>query len=102
MALGRPRTESFVIEQSWPKYIRERLDRVYKAAGIEPHKLKDLRDTFATLQVAHGIVLKWISLPLCHSNVGITERHYARWMAHDGYQNPWRVPTGGLPVDLFV
>ncbi len=102
MALGRPQAESFVIKQSWPKYIRERLDRVYKAAGIEPHKLKDLRDTFATLQVTHGIVLKWISLQLGHSNVGITERHYARWMAQDGYRNPWLVPTGGLPVDLFA
>jgi integrase len=102
MALGRPGAESFVIEQSWPKYIRERIGRVYKAAGIEPHKLKDLRDTFATLQVTHGIVLKWISLQLGHSNVGITERHYARWMAQDGYQNPWQVPTGGLPVDLFA
>ncbi len=42
-----------------------------------------------------------VSLQLGHSNVGITERHYARWMAQDGYRNPWQVPTGALPVDLF-
>ncbi len=102
MALGRPLPDSFVIAQSWPKNIREKLNRVYKAARLQPHKLKDFRDTFATLQVTHGIVLKWISLQLGHSNVGITERHYARWMAQDGYRNPWLVPTGGLPVDLFA
>jgi integrase len=88
MALGRPRAESFVIQQSEPKYIRERLDRTYKAAGIEPHKLKNLRDAVSTLPVTHGIVQKRISLQLGHSNVGITERHYARWMAQDGYPNP--------------
>lgn len=35
------------------------------------------------------------------ANVGITERHYARWMAQDGYRNPWLVPEGQLPTDLF-
>ena len=52
--------------------------------------------------VTHGIVLKWISLQLGHGNTGVTERHYARWMAQDGYRNPWQVPEGGLPVDLFA
>ena len=76
--------------------------KVYKAAGIEPHALKDFRDTFATQLVIHGIVLKWVSLQLGHGTVGVTERHYARWMAQDGYRNPWQVPEGCLPTDLFA
>ena len=92
LALGRPSKTTYLIEQSWPKTIREKLDRVYKAAGVERHKLKDFRDSYASILVQHGIVLKWISLQLGHANVGVTERHYARWMAQDGYRNPWLVP----------
>ena len=102
LAMDRPPKTAFVIEQSWPKNIREKLDRVYKAAGVERHKLKDFRDSYASILVQHGIVLKWISLQLGHANVGITERHYARWMAQDGYRNPWLVPEGQLPTDLFA
>ena len=71
-------------------------------AAVEPHALKDFRDTFATQLVIHGIVLKWVSLQLGHGTVGVTERHYARWMAQDGYRNPWQVPEGCLPTDLFA
>jgi len=31
----------------------------------------------------------------------VTEQHYAAYMAMDGYRNPWMVPDGGLPSDLF-
>ncbi|MEE8580012.1 MAG: tyrosine-type recombinase/integrase, partial [Myxococcota bacterium] len=99
---GRPAGSRFVVSQSWPKNIRERLAKVYKSAGIHPHSLKAYRDSFASWLVTHGIVLKWISLQLGHANVGITEKHYAAWMAVDGYQNPWQVPPGCLPVDLFA
>jgi hypothetical protein len=33
--------------------------------------------------------------------VAVTERHYARYMAIDGYQNPYIVPEGCLPPDLI-
>ena len=76
--------------------------RVCKAAGIAPHRPKDFRDTFATLLVTQGIVLKWISRQLGHGNIGVTERHYARWMDEDGYKNPWQVSDGQVPTDLFA
>jgi hypothetical protein len=34
--------------------------------------------------------------------VATTERRYARYMAVDGYQNPWIVPAGSFPSDLFT
>ena len=102
LALGRPRADSSVIGQSWPNSIRERLARVHKAAGVQSHKLKDFRDTFATQLILNGIVFKWASLQLGHSSIAITERHYARWMATDGYRNPWQVPEGCVPTDLFA
>jgi len=79
-----------VIEQGRPKRIREKPARVYKEAQLQPHILRDFRDTFATLLVTNGILLTWTRLELGHSNVGITERHYARWMAKDGYRNQRR------------
>lgn len=72
-----------------------------KRAGGPIH-FKDLRDTFASTLITHGIVLKWISLQLGHASVATTERHYARYMAVDGYQNPWIVPAGSVPSDLFA
>jgi len=47
-------------------------------------------------------VLKWISLQLGHASIAVTERHYAAYMAMDSYQNPWMVPEGCLPPDLFT
>ena len=58
-------------------------------------------DTFDKVLVTNGIVLKWVSLQLGHGSLTVTEQHYASYMAMDGYQNPWMVPEGGLPSDLF-
>ena len=73
-----------------------------KRAGIARHTSKDFRDTFASLLITHGIVLKWLSLQLGHARVATTEKHYAAYLAMDGYQNPWMVPDGCLPTDLFA
>ena len=66
-----------------------------------PGRPKDLRDTYASTLITHGIVLKWVSLQLGHANLGVTERHYSSYMAVDSYQNPWIVPDGCMPPDLF-
>jgi hypothetical protein len=39
-----------------------------------------MRDTFATLHLAAGIRLEWISKQMGHSSTTVTERHYARWL----------------------
>ena len=100
MEAGRP-SRGWVVKQSWHSNIHDRLERAAKAAKIAKPNFKDFRDTYASTLITHGIVLKWISLQLGHASVSITERHYARYMAVDGYQNPWAVPDGCLPSDLL-
>lgn len=99
---GRPRAADRVVAAHWNNRFIERLTKVCERAKIPRFTPKDLRDTFASLLITHGIVLKWISLQLGHSRVGTTEQHYAAYMAIDGYQNPWMVPPGCLPTDLFA
>jgi integrase len=100
MEAGRP-ARGWVVEQSWHSNIHDRLEKAAKVAKVEKPNFKDFRDTYASTLITHGIVLKWISLQLGHASVSVTERHYARYMAVDGYQNPWVVPDGCLPSDLL-
>lgn len=101
MAVGRP-ARGYVVAHGWHKTYHEKLARAATRAKVPKPLFKDLRDTYASTLITHGIVLKWISIQLGHRSVAVTERHYARYMAVDGYQNPWRVPAGCLPSDLFA
>jgi len=101
MKAGRP-ASGWVLTRATHGRIHDRLGRAAKAAKVEKPKFKDFRDTYASTLITHGIVLKWISLQLGHASVSITEKHYARYMAVEGYQNPWIVPAGCLPSDLFA
>jgi len=102
MERGRSPDEEWVITQSWESNIRTRIAAVAKTAKIRTPKVKDLRDTYASTLITHGIVLRWISLQLGHGSLAVTERHYASYMLSEGYQNPWVVPKGSLPSDLFA
>ena len=46
--------------------------------------------------------MRWISKQLGDGSVSVTERHYASFLATEGYQNPWIVPEGMLPSDMFA
>jgi integrase len=76
--------------------------RCARPRRLDTLKLKDLRDTYASTLITHGIVLHWISIQLEHGSLAVTERHYAKYMAVDSYQNPWIVPPGSVPSDLFT
>jgi integrase len=39
-----------------------------------------MRDTFATLSLADGAPLEWISEQMGHSEIDTTRKHYARWL----------------------
>ncbi len=41
-------------------------------------------------------------MQLGHASIRTTQAHYARWLPRDGYTNPWQVPKGGVPTDLFA
>ncbi len=103
MARGRPADSTRVIRSDHHEKLRGALRRACKDAGIAPHNPKDMRDTFATtLLVQGGFNLKYIARQLGHASVRTTEQHYARWVDDDDYRNPWHVPEGCLPTDLFA
>lgn len=102
VASGSPPARSRVVDSTWGNNFRARLSRCCRDAKVPVYSPKDFRDTFASVLITHGIVLKWVSLQLGHARVATTENHYAAYMALEGYENPWIVPQGCLPVDLFA
>ena len=59
-------------------------ERVWKkalaAAGMEHRPLYQCRHTFATLALAAGADLYWVSKQLGHANIATTLKHYARFL----------------------
>jgi integrase len=58
--------------------------RLLKRAGLSPHRVYDLRHTYASLLLADGAPLTYVSAQLGHANPTTTLRHYARWMPKKG------------------
>lgn len=66
-----------------------RLPKLFKAAlgvaGVSlHHRPYDLRHTYATLMLAKGAPLTFVSAQLGHSNPATTLRHYSRWIPGTG------------------
>jgi hypothetical protein len=76
--------------------------RIRKRADLGPIRLKDLRDTFASQLLTAGITLQYISGQLRHESVGVTEKHYAKWIGDDDYREPMRLEEGEVPADLLA
>jgi integrase len=59
--------------------------RVWKqaleAAGVEYRPLYQMRHTYATLALAAGADIYWVSKQLGHTNIHTTLKHYARFLA---------------------
>lgn len=51
-----------------------------EGAGLDYRPLYECRHTFATLALAAGVPLEWISKQLGHADTRITLRHYARFL----------------------
>lgn len=61
------------------------LKRTLTAAGLSRHhRPYDLRHTYASLMLALGAPLTFVSHQLGHSNPATTLRHYARWIPGEG------------------
>ncbi len=75
--------------------------RIRKQADLGPARLKDLRDTFASQLLTAGITLQYISGQLGHESVGVTEKHYAKWIGDDDYREPMPLEDGEVPADLL-
>lgn len=74
--------------------------RILERAGIGHRRMKDLRDTFASQLLSAGVQLGYVSMQLGHADVGVTARHYARWVGGDRSIEPMRLGPVEVPADL--
>jgi integrase len=63
---------------------------------------KDLRASFASHLLTVGVPLGWISDALGHADVGVTARHYARYLTAAAYRPPLVVAPNEVPPDLLA
>ena len=97
-----PSPEDHVLQGVDPDNWRNRQwRRITKRAGIAGTRPKDLRDTFGSFLLSNGIPLKYVSVQLGHSSTRTTERHYAKWIHGDDYQDPVRLSPRDLPADIL-
>jgi integrase len=54
--------------------------KALETAGLEHRPLYQCRHTFATLALAAGADLYWVSKQLGHANIATTLKHYARFL----------------------
>ena len=54
--------------------------KAVKKAKLEPRPLYQMRHTFATLALAKGVSIDWISRQMGHSDIRITLKFYARYL----------------------
>jgi Phage integrase family len=58
--------------------------RTLKRAGLPHFRLYDLRHTYASLLLAAGAPITYVSAQLGHVNPTTTLRHYAKWIPSQG------------------
>jgi hypothetical protein len=54
-----------------------------KQVGVSGHRLYDLRHTFATMLLAKGAPITYVSAQLGHAKPTTTLQHYAHWLPQD-------------------
>jgi integrase len=71
------------------------------AAGLDRRDLHSMRDTFATLALADGAPVEWVSKQLGHAAITTTLKHYHRWLksADDAILDKLEAERSGLKAD---
>jgi integrase len=59
--------------------------RALERAGVPYREPYGMRDSYATLNLADGAPLEWISEQMGHAEIDTTRRHYARWKEEREY-----------------
>jgi len=60
--------------------VRKAFAKALQAAGVSPHRVYDLRHTFASELLARGVPLTYVSAQLGHALPTTTLQFYARWV----------------------
>jgi integrase len=66
------------------KKVESVFHRIRKRAGLPHFRLYDLRHTYASLLLAAGAPITYVSAQLGHANPTTTLRYYARWIPSQG------------------
>jgi hypothetical protein len=102
LASGSPDFDAHVLpEINRSVFRRTQWRRILKRSKIGHRTLKDLRDTFASQLLSAAVPLGYVSKQLGHADVGVTVRHYARYVSDD-YREPPRLEPGEVPADLLA
>ena len=64
--------------------VRKAFAKALEAAGVPPHRVYDLRHTFASVLLARGVPLTYVSAQLGHALPTTTLQFYARWIPMKG------------------
>ena len=64
--------------------VRKAFAKALEAAGLPPHRVYDLRHTFASVLLARGVPLTYVSAQLGHALPTTTLQFYARWVPAKG------------------
>jgi hypothetical protein len=95
LAAWRRREAPGKSEGAWTRALRE--------AGLIYRPPSQMRHTFATLALADGAYIDWISKQMGHSSTEITERSYRKWLNSDrrniSILNAARIERTGLKAD---
>jgi len=64
--------------------VRKAFAKALQAAGVSAHRVYDLRHTFASVLLARGVPLTYVSAQLGHALPTTTLQFYARWIPTKG------------------
>jgi len=108
MKTGNPNCSEWVFPtrdgklDSWGSNKRRTLKRNLKKAGLRDIRFHDLRHTFASMLLAQGAPVTYVSNQLGHANPNITMQVYAHWIpSEDQREAVNRLPSLGVAAGRF-
>jgi integrase len=82
-----------LIDENRPRKV---FAKILAHAALPNHTVYDLRHTFATLHLAKGHPITYVSAQLGHSSPSTTLRWYAHWLPTSGKRYADSLDTSGL------
>ncbi len=100
---GSPDPDALVVDWSDQDNLRKRFFHpVARRAGFDRLAMQDLRTTFASQLLTHGIPIEPISRWLGQATTAITETAYTKWVSDRAHVEPMQLDPLELPVDILA